>query len=264
MTMQRVANTTHFFRLIEPNRKRKFGLQSKKFGSTSSGVLQPGPAEIWRGPFRKRNRNSVCKTSRVSDVDRRTNTIHVRSPFSYDVLWQGQTKSNEGLLCPMEKGFALVSEGDGAVVRALRTEHCFVTCDAVLMFFAVPKTPVNYFLRNWNTKSFKIGKVLHFLCLSSARTVSWYARRPFVVFSAANCITLRTGCFISRSQSGLKFSAIFCWRQLHQCRDPQANIQPSGVCYKKGSATSSIWTEHFALHPHGKPVSRAYPMAAVF
>ena len=61
--MQRVANTTHFLLLIEPNRKRKFGLQNKKFASTSSGVLQPGPGEIWRGPFRKRNRNSVCKTS---------------------------------------------------------------------------------------------------------------------------------------------------------------------------------------------------------
>ena len=61
-----------------------------------------------------------------------------------------------------------------------------------------------------------------------------------------------------------KKSAIFCRRQRHQCRDPQANVQPSGMCYKKGSATSTIWTEHFALHPHGKPVSRAYPMAAVF
>ena len=72
---------------------------------------------------------------------------------SHDVLWQGQTKSNEGFLGPMEKGFPLVSEGDDAVVRALRTEHCFVTCDVVLMFFAVPKTTVNnYFLRNWNTK----------------------------------------------------------------------------------------------------------------
>ena len=42
----------------------------------------------------------------------------------------------------MEKGFPLVSEGDGAVVRALHTEHCFVTCDVVLVFFAVPKTTV--------------------------------------------------------------------------------------------------------------------------
>ena len=57
---------------------------------------------------------------------------------SHDVFWQSQTKSNEGFLGPMEKGFLLVSEGDGAVVRALRTEHCFVTCDAVLMFFDVP------------------------------------------------------------------------------------------------------------------------------
>ena len=76
-----------------------------------------------------------------------TSEAHFRS---HDVLWQGQTKSNEGFLGPMhmEKGFHLVSEGDGAVVRALHTEHCFVTCDAVLMFFAVPKTTVNYFLRN--------------------------------------------------------------------------------------------------------------------
>ena len=38
------------------------------------------------------------------------------------MLLQGQTKSNEGFLGPMEKGFPLVSEGDGAVVRALRTD----------------------------------------------------------------------------------------------------------------------------------------------
>ena len=69
----------------------------------------------------------------------------------------------------MEKGFPLVSEGDGAVVRASRTEHCFVTCDVVLMFFAVPKTTVNYFS---SKLEHKIGKVLHFLCLSSVRTVS--------------------------------------------------------------------------------------------
>ena len=66
--MWRVANTTVYTRSaidrtpppppppIEPNRKRKFGLQNKNFGSTSSGVLQPGPPEIWRGPFRKPNR----------------------------------------------------------------------------------------------------------------------------------------------------------------------------------------------------------------
>ena len=44
------------------------------------------------------------------------------------------------------EGFPLVSEGDGAVVRTLRTEHCFVTCVAVLMFFAIPKTTANYFV----------------------------------------------------------------------------------------------------------------------
>ena len=55
------------------------------------------------------------------------------------MLWQGQTKSNEGFLGPMEEGVPLCSEGDSAVVRTLRTEHCFVTCDAVLIFFAVPK-----------------------------------------------------------------------------------------------------------------------------
>ena len=67
---------------------------------------------------------------------------------SHDVLWQGQIKSNEGFLGPMEKGFPLVLEGDGAVVITLRTEHCFVTCDAVLMFFAVPKEKktADYFL----------------------------------------------------------------------------------------------------------------------
>ena len=64
---------------------------------------------------------------------------------------------------------------------------------------------------------------------------------PFVVFSVANCITLRTGCFISRSCPALsgKIRQFFCRRQRHQCRDPQANIQPSGMCYKKGSATST-------------------------
>ena len=89
-----------------------------------------------------------------------TSEAHFRS---HDVLWQGQTKSNEGFLGPMEKGFPLVSEGDGAVVRALRTQHCFVTCDAVLIFFAVPKTTVNYFLRNWNTKLAKF--FTSFVCL---------------------------------------------------------------------------------------------------
>ena len=65
--------------------------------------------------------------AKVSDVDRRrhgpipfTSEAHFRS---HDVLLQGQTKSNEGFLGPMEKGFPLVSEGDGAVVRALRTEY---------------------------------------------------------------------------------------------------------------------------------------------
>ena len=89
-----------------------------------------------------------------------TSEAHFRS---HDVLWQGQTKSNEGFLGPMVKGFPLVSEGDGAVVRASRTEHCFVTGDAVLMFFAVPKTTVNYFLRNWNTKLAKF--FTSFVCL---------------------------------------------------------------------------------------------------
>ena len=63
------------------------------------------------------------------------------------MLWEGQTKSNEGFLDQLEKAFPLVLEGDGAVVGALRTEHCFVTCDAVLIFFAVAKTTVNYFLK---------------------------------------------------------------------------------------------------------------------
>ena len=44
-----------------------------------------------------------------------TSEAHFRSN---DVLWQGQTKSNEGFLGPMEKGFPLVSKGGGAVVRA--------------------------------------------------------------------------------------------------------------------------------------------------
>ena len=105
---------------------------------------------------------------------------------------------------------------------------------------------------------YKIGKVLHFLCLSGVRAVSWYAR--------ASVCCLQGGQLHLKIMSSLvwKLSAIFCRRQRHQCRDPQANIQPSGMCYKKGRATSTIWTEHFALHPYGKPVSRAYPMAAFF
>ena len=66
-----------FSRSIEPNRKRKFGLQNKKFGSTSSEVLQPGPVEIWRGPFRKSNRNSVCKTSLSITLPERKNAKHI-------------------------------------------------------------------------------------------------------------------------------------------------------------------------------------------
>ena len=73
----------------------------------------------------------------------------------------------------LEKGFPLVSAGEGAVGRTLRTEHCFVACDAVLMFFAIPKTRANYFLWNWNRK---LAKFLHFHCLCCVRTVSWYAR----------------------------------------------------------------------------------------
>ena len=115
-----------------------------------------------------RDRRQRSELAKVSDVDRRTNTIHVRSAFSFarcafNFNWQGQTKSNEGFLGPMEKGFPLVSEGDGAVVGALRTEHRFVTCDVVLMFFAVPKTTVNFFLRNWNTKLAKF--FTSFVCL---------------------------------------------------------------------------------------------------
>ena len=90
-----------------------------------------------------------------------TSEAHFRSN---NVLWQGQTKSNEGFLGPMEKGsplfrkvMALWSE------PKLGTEHCFVTCVAVLMFFAVPKTTVNYFLRNWNTKLAKF--FTFFVCL---------------------------------------------------------------------------------------------------
>ena len=89
-----------------------------------------------------------------------TSEAHFRS---HDLLLQGQTKSNEGFLGPMENGFPLVSEGDGAVVRALRSEHCFATCDAVLMFFAVLKTTVNYFVRNWNTELEKF--FTSFVCL---------------------------------------------------------------------------------------------------
>ena len=69
----------------------------------------------------------------------------------------------------LEKGFPLVSAGDGAaaVVRTFRTDHCFVTCNAVLTFFAVPKTAAQFFL-----KLEFIGKFLHFLCLCCVRTVS--------------------------------------------------------------------------------------------
>ena len=57
----------------------------------------------------------------------------------------------------MEKGFPLVSEGDGAVVKAVRAEHWFVTCDVVLMFFAVPKQQsITFFeigIQNWQSSS---------------------------------------------------------------------------------------------------------------
>ena len=187
-----------------------------------------------------RDRRQRSELAKVSDVDRRTNTIHVRSAFSFaQCALGGQTKSNKGFLGPMEKGFPLVSECDGAVVRTLRTEHCLVTCDAVPMFFAVTKTTVNYFLQNWNTKLVKF--FTSFVCLVQERCLDMLGLL-FVVFSVANCITLSTGCFISRSCPAWseKKSAIFCRRQRHQCRGPQANIQPSGMCYKKGSATSII------------------------
>ena len=62
--------------------KKKFCLQNAKFGPTVSGVLQPGPAEIWRGPFRKRNRNSVCKTSLVCQRVRADAVVLARLSFS--------------------------------------------------------------------------------------------------------------------------------------------------------------------------------------
>ena len=93
----------------------------------------------------------ACETSvRVDRTDHlRPKRIFLRK-MSFAKVKRNQTKSNEGFLGPMEKGFPLVSEGDGTVVRILRTAHCFVTCDAVLMFFAVPKKTANYFL--WNRK----------------------------------------------------------------------------------------------------------------
>ena len=75
---------------------------------------------------------SVCKRSSaaIGTLQKYQTSIDGPIPFtseahfrSHDVLLQGQTKSNEGFLGPMEKGFPLVSEGDGAVVRALRTEY---------------------------------------------------------------------------------------------------------------------------------------------
>ena len=71
--------------------KKKFGLQNAKFGPTVSGVLQPGRAEIWRGPFRKRNRNSVCKTSLIkmhANFCRRNGTAlpSLQTRFDYHTL----------------------------------------------------------------------------------------------------------------------------------------------------------------------------------
>ena len=79
-----------------------------------------------------RDRRQRSELAKVSDVDQRTNTIriHLRSAFSFARC--ALARPNEGFLGPMEKGFPLVSEGDGAVVRALRTEHCFVTDKAML------------------------------------------------------------------------------------------------------------------------------------
>ena len=132
----------------------------------------------------RRRRSKLAKVSDVdrrNNIIPFTSKAHFRS---HDVPWpwQGQTKSNEGFLgegfppyqlfsFSSDKDrrtdsrirrkkhsaappgiepriicdFLLVSAGDGAVVRTLRTKHCLVTCDAVLIFFAVPKTKANYF-----------------------------------------------------------------------------------------------------------------------
>ena len=93
-----------------------------------------------------RDRRSAAIGACKSIRRRSTDPIHLRSAFFFarcalarpNEVKRRLPRSN-GERCP------LVSEGDGAVVRALRTEHCFVTCYAVLMFFAVPKTTVNFF-----------------------------------------------------------------------------------------------------------------------
>ena len=189
-----------------------------------------------------------------------TSEAHFRS---HDVLLQGQMKSNEGFLGPMEEGFPL---GFGRGWRCGQSiTHWALPCHLWRCSDVLFRSKNNSQLLS-SKLEYKIGKVLHFLCLSCVRTVSWYARASVCSLQRGQLHNSLDWLFHLKIMPSLvwKKSAIVRRRQRHQCCDPQANIQPSGLCYKKGSATSTIWTEHFALHPHGKPVSRAYPMAAVF
>ena len=149
---------------------------------------------------RDRQRRSDLAEVHVSDVDRRSNTIHVRGAFSFARC--ALAVSNEvkrRLSWSNGKGFPLVSEGDGAVVRTLRTEHCFVTCDNVLTFFAVPKTTANYFLWNWNRKLAN-SSLPSFVYCKNGVLICWGCR-----LSSAVCPTVSLiGLAVSSHQPGLK------------------------------------------------------------
>ena len=145
-----------------------------------------------------------------------------------DVLWQGQTKSNE---CFLEKCFPLFQQ-----VIVLWSEHyalSIVLSLATLFWCSSPflkQQPIIFFengIENWQISSL--------LCLCCVRTVSWYARASVCSLQRGQLENSLGWLFHFNIMSSLvwKNSAIFCRRQRRQCQDPQANIQRHACAIKR-------------------------------
>ena len=109
--------------------------QSEHIQLSKSGCKRSSAAIGASGSIRRRS---------TEQYHSRPRCIFVRT-ICFGNFKRSQTKA---FLVQWKRVFTCLEGSDGAVVRTLRTEHCFVTCDDVLTFFAVPKTTANYFL--WN------------------------------------------------------------------------------------------------------------------
>ena len=155
-----------------------------------------------------RDRWRLSKLAKVSDVDQRSNTIHVRSVFSFARCALTRVRSNE------VKRRLPWSNGEGNKGSETRVSSpCFGSwwrCGQNIThraLFCHLRRCSDVLSRSQNNSQLlflklekKTGKVFPFLCLCSVRTVSWYALGlQFAVVSVANCKTHRAGCFISTS-----------------------------------------------------------------